>query len=106
MTDATAPARNFLIRAFAPGCPTMLRSIASTAQPCGGEHVAIVFDLADAAARARADELVASAAALQLIAVGQTVIHDLAATLADDLLTVAARLVSEPERIQRPRASA
>jgi hypothetical protein len=89
------PAASFLVKAFAPGPAGALRDW-SLQRVSGGQRLAIAFDLADPAARQRAADLVASAPSWQWIAVGRTVIRDLAAHIAGDQLTVAALLVREP----------
>lgn len=91
--DKVNPATRFLLRAFAPGCPTMLRHW--TARRAGrGERVTLTYDLVDGKARLRALELAKSAPSLVQVAVGKLVIRDLAVTVEDQTLTVEALLVS------------
>lgn len=90
-------AATFLIRAFAPGCPTMLRSWASKPRRVEGarcEALTIHFDLPDQPAFARALELEASAPTLRLIRVGRTVVREVSASVsgAQRTLTVEALL--------------
>jgi hypothetical protein len=84
----------WLIKAFAPGCPTTLR-FWTEKRVAGGRRLTIEFDLNDGKARLRAAELVRTAPTLNLIAVGPTVIRDLTATATDDRLTVEALLVTQ-----------
>jgi hypothetical protein len=88
---ALSPAVTFLIRAFAPGCPTLLRSQATKAVR-GGSRLTINYDLPDSQARLRADELARSAASLKLIAVGRQVVRDVDVTIGE-VLTVSVLLV-------------
>lgn len=88
-------ATTWLIRAFAPGCPTMLRNWASKPAADGGELLTIVYDLPGDDARRYARALARSARSLTHIAVGQTSIRELTAKVHEEhaTLTVAAVLV-------------
>jgi hypothetical protein len=84
-------ATTWLIRAFAPGCPTMLRSWESKPEKIDGERcerLTIFFDLASDPALVRAKELEKSAGALRLIRIGKTVVRDLAASVSDEHRTL------------------
>lgn len=101
-----SPATTWLIRAFAPGCPTMLRSWASF--PAWAEHgprrrrtgekLVLFFDLPDQPAFTRALELEGSAGALRLIRIGRTVVRELTAQVSGEhrTLKVEAHLANEP----------
>lgn len=78
-TRKIGPAVTFLIRAFSPGCPTMLRSWESRPEGRRGERLTIFFDLPSPSAIARAKELAASAGNLRLIRVGRTVLREVTA---------------------------
>lgn len=87
------PAVSFLIRAFAPGCPTMLRSWSAKLEK-RGERVILLFDLPTDEARGRAAKLVGSASAWAHVAVGNKAIRELTAEILDeDVLNVRALLV-------------
>jgi hypothetical protein len=87
------PAISFLIRAFAPGCPTMLRSWSSKLTR-RGERLILLFDLPTQAAQNRAVQLVRSSAAWAHVAVGNKAIRELTAEILDeDVLSVTALLV-------------
>jgi len=90
-----SPAVTWLLRAFAPGCPTMLRSWASKPVDGGGERLTIVYDLPDGKARLRAFELIKSAASLKTVAIGAHAIRDIEPRVTEtpDLLTVDVLLV-------------
>jgi hypothetical protein len=80
------PATTWLIRAFAPGCPTMLRSWASQRVMIDRERferLTIIFDLPDEPAFSRAVELESSAATLAHVRVGKKVIRELAAEVSE-----------------------
>lgn len=90
-------ATTWLIRAFAPGCPTNLRTFASKPVRVEGtrcEKLTIYFDLPDQAAFGRALELEASAPTLRLIRIGRTVVREISASVsgAQRTLTVEALL--------------
>lgn len=75
-------ATTFLIRSFAPGCPTMLRSWSSKPErvPDGGRHerverLTITYDLPTVEAHRRARELERSARSLLHVAIGRTSIR-------------------------------
>lgn len=79
-------ATTWLIRAFAPGCPTMLRSWESSRVSGEGERcerLTIYFDLPTEPAVDRAKELERSAGALRHIRIGRTVVRDLSAQVSD-----------------------
>jgi hypothetical protein len=87
------PAVTFLIKAFAPGCPTMLRSWSAKLEK-RGERVELLFDLRTDDARVRAAKLVRSAGAWAHVAVGNKAIRELTAEILDeDVLNVRALLV-------------
>jgi hypothetical protein len=86
------PAHTFLIRTFAPTCPTQLRAI-NARLTNRGERVVVSFDLDDDASRHRAQRLVRSAAALREVAVGGKAIREIKAAVEGDLLIVTALLV-------------
>lgn len=90
-------ATTWLIRAFAPGCPTMLRSWASKPAADGCEQLTIVYDLPGEEACRRARALVKSAKSLFHTAVGRTSIRELTAELHEDhkTMTVTALLVKD-----------
>jgi hypothetical protein len=71
-------ATTWLIRAFAPGCPTMLRSW-SAKRVDDRDHLTILYDLPDDAAFQRALELERSAGALRCIRIGKHVVAELTA---------------------------
>jgi hypothetical protein len=90
-------ATTWLIRAFSPGCLTMLRSWASvpvwSSHPDhrrhrAGELLTIFFDLPDQPAFTRALELERSAGALRQIRIGKNVIHDLTAKVSGEHRTL------------------
>jgi hypothetical protein len=86
-----SPATTWLIRAFAPGCPTMLRSWASqklTAKQGGGERLTIYFDLPNDDALALAGDLAARAPTLRLVRIGKTTINDLAVLVSAEQRTL------------------
>ena len=91
------PATTWLIRAFAPGCPTMLRSWASKPGKDGGEVLSIVYDLPtdDAARIARA--MAKSAQSLTHVRIGRDCVRHLKATVhgRHRTLTVDALLVND-----------
>lgn len=91
-----SPATTFLIRAFAPGCPTMLRHWTSQ-KVSDGELVTIFFDLPDQRAVDRALELQPGARSLRLVRVGRTIIHDMTADVSGEhrTLKVEALLASD-----------
>lgn len=82
----------FLIRAFAPECPTNLRSWSAKLEK-RGERVIITFDLPTAAARKNAAELARRAPTMRLIAIGGKSIREIHAEVERELLTVNALLV-------------
>jgi hypothetical protein len=89
------PAVSFLIKAFAPGCPTMLRSWSAKLEK-RGERVVLLFDLPHSLARNRATQLVRSAGAWAHVAVGSKAIRELTAEILDeDVLSVSALLVKK-----------
>lgn len=88
-------ATTWLIRAFAPGCPTMLRSWSSKPARDGGELLTIVYDVPGGEAQRRARALARSAQSLMHIMVGRTAVRELTAKVHEDhaTLTVTALLV-------------
>jgi hypothetical protein len=90
-----SPATTWLIRAFAPGCPTLLRSQATVRVRGPADRLTIIYDLPDGKARLRADQLAKGAAALKLVAIGSQVIRDIDVAVSDDrdLLSVDVLLV-------------
>jgi hypothetical protein len=88
------PAVTWLLKAFAPGCATLLRHQFTKTVP-GGERVQIAYDLPDGPARLRADQLVRSSGAFKLIAIGAHSIRDIEVLVNDDrdLLSVDVLLV-------------
>lgn len=94
-TRRVPPAVTFLIRAFAPGCPTMLRSWESRRRrPCHDgvretiDQLTIFYDLPDQPALLRALELERSAPSLVHVRVGRTVIRGLAASISGEHRTL------------------
>lgn len=83
----TNPAITFLLRAFAPGCPTMLSSWSRKRQGRGA-RITIAYHLPDDQARRRADELVRTAGSLHQVAIGRRVITAACATVDGDMLNV------------------
>lgn len=81
-------ATRWLIRAFAPGCPTLLRSWESARIGHDGELLTIFFDLPDDRAAARAKELERGAKSLAQVRIGKTAVHDLTATISDEHRTL------------------
>lgn len=89
------PAIAWLMRAFAPGCPTMLRSWSAKLER-RGERVTLVFDLPSDEARRCAVDLARRAPTLRQIAVGRKAIRDIHASIEEDALNVSALLVRSP----------
>jgi hypothetical protein len=82
-----SPATTWLIRAFSPGCPTLLRYWVSSRSD-DGDLLTIFFDLPDDPAMERAGELAASAGTLRLIRIGRTIVRDLTAEVCGDQRTL------------------
>lgn len=83
---------NWLIRAFAPGCPTALRTWSVKVEG-KAERLKIAYDLADDQARRIAADLVKRAGTLELVRIGRRVIRSPQAAIADDVLTIDVLLV-------------
>lgn len=90
------PACTFLIKAFSPGCPTMLRCWSAKLEP-RGERVHLLYDLPTDEAVKRAEQLAANASALRLVAIGGKAIRELTADIHEDFrtLTVSALVVRD-----------
>jgi hypothetical protein len=88
------PACTFLIKAFSPGCPTMLRSWSAKLEK-RGERVTLLYDLPTDAAVGRAGQLVRQAPSFRNVAVGGKAVRELGAEILADqaVLSVSALLV-------------
>lgn len=85
------PACAFLLRAFAPGCPTLLKCWSHKVVRIAGERcerVAISYALPDDDARRWAAERVDSAGSLHQVTIGRRSIRAASAQVAGDLLAV------------------
>jgi hypothetical protein len=87
-------ATTFLIRSFAPGDLTHLRSWSAKLEK-RGERVTILFDLPSDEARARAEKLLRQAASFRNVAVGGKAVRELSAEIFEDqaVLSITALLV-------------
>ena len=74
-------ATTWLIRAFSPGCPTLLRCWESQVTQPACERVKIVFDVPNDEARRRAVEMAELAGNLVNVRVGWVAIRDISAVL-------------------------
>lgn len=97
-------ATTWLIRSFAPGCPTMLRSWSSKRHE-RGELLTIFFDLPSHDAFTIGLERAASAGSLRLLRVGKRIIRDLQAEVSGQhrTLKVQALLVDDGWDGKEPR---
>jgi hypothetical protein len=82
-----SPATTWLIRAFSPGCPTLLRHWKCRREG-DAQRLTIFFNLPGYAAAERAAELVVSAPTLRLVRIGRTVIRDLTAEVCGEHRTL------------------
>jgi hypothetical protein len=89
-------AATFLIRAFAPGCPTLLRSQESRAT-AAGEALTIFYDLPDDESFSLAVDKAERAHSLRLIRIGHAIVADLSAVVSHEhrTLKIEALLSSE-----------
>jgi hypothetical protein len=82
----------WLVRAFAPGCPTHLRSW-SAKLGRRGERVTILYDLPDEKAKRAAADLARRAPSLTQVAIGSKAVRELNVAIEGPLMTVSALLV-------------